>query len=95
MDTEQIIAKVNQVLIEEFELEADMVIPTASLVEDLDLDSLDAVDLIVALEKTFGIRVDPDVLVEVRTVGEMHDYVRTHCGSEKQVEAAKQQSEGV
>jgi len=90
MTTEQIIAKVDEILIEEFELDEDAVVPDASLREDLDLDSLDAVDLIVALEKAFGFRIDEKVVVEMKTVGDIHGYIRDHFGDASQIEAAAQ-----
>jgi len=76
MTIEEIIAKVDDILITEFELDADAVVPTAHLREDLDLDSLDGVDLVVALEKAFGLRIDEKVIAETRTVGDIHAYVR-------------------
>lgn len=88
MTTEEIIAKVDEILVEEFELDEESVVPEASLREDLDLDSLDAVDLIVALEKAFGFRIDEKVVVEMRTVGDIHAYIRDHFGSEAQIAAA-------
>ncbi|HJN76097.1 MAG TPA: acyl carrier protein [Myxococcota bacterium] len=88
MTAEQIIAKVDEILVEEFELDEASVVPGATLREDLDLDSLDAVDLIVALEKAFGFRIDEQVVVEMKTVGDIHGYIRDHFGSDAQVEAA-------
>ena len=86
MTAEQIIAKVDEILVEEFELDEASVVPGATL--RLDLDSLDAVDLIVALEKAFGFRIDEQVVVEMKTVGDIHGYIRDHFGSDAQVEAA-------
>lgn len=94
MTTEQIIEKVDEILIEEFELAPEDVVPEASLREDLDLDSLDAVDLIVALEKAFGFRIDEKVLVEMKTVGDMHDYVRQNFGSAAQIANAAPKLDG-
>ncbi|MBW2258186.1 MAG: acyl carrier protein, partial [Deltaproteobacteria bacterium] len=53
------------------------VVPEARLREDLDLDSLDGVDMVVALEKAFGLRIDEKAVAETRTVGDIHAYVRT------------------
>lgn len=89
MSPEAIISKIDDILIEEFELEAEAVVPDARLREDLDLDSLDGVDLVVALEKAFDFRIDGKVVVEMKTVGDIHDYVRTHFGSSEQVQAAR------
>ncbi len=81
-----IIQKIDEILIEEFELEPESVVPDAQLREDLDLDSLDGVDLVVALEKAFDFRIDGKVVVEMKTVGDIHDYVRRHFGSADSVQ---------
>lgn len=82
MSPETIIRKIDEILIEEFELEPETVVPDAQLREDLDLDSLDGVDLVVALEKAFDFRIDGKVVVEMKTVGDIHDYVRRHFSGE-------------
>jgi len=89
MSPEQIIEKIDAILVEEFELEASAVVPEARLREDLDLDSLDGVDLVVALEKAFNFRIDGKVVAEMKTVGDIHAYVRHHFGSAEQIEAAR------
>lgn len=72
---------VNETLLNEFELEPSLIVPEARMREDLGLDSLDAVDLIVAIEKAFHVCV-PEVLArEMRTVGDLHNYVRTVVNS--------------
>lgn len=70
------ITRVNQILVDEFELDAADVVPEASLREDLQLDSLDGMDLIVALEKEFKVRVDEKELIRLKTVGDVHTYLR-------------------
>jgi acyl carrier protein len=89
MSPEAIISKIDEILIEEFELEPESVVPDARLREDLDLDSLDGVDLVVALEKAFEFRIDGKVVVEMKTVGDIHEYVRRHFGSAADIEAAR------
>ncbi len=85
MKPETIIRKVNEILIDEFELEPESITPEALLREDLDLDSLDGVDLVVALEKAFGFRVDGKVVAEMKTtVGDIHDYIRKNHGALEQ-----------
>jgi acyl carrier protein len=75
MTSEQVIERLNRILLEEFELEPYVVVPEARLREDLDLDSLDAVDLIVAVEREFGVRLDDKLVMEMRTVSDMHGQV--------------------
>lgn len=73
---EQVIAEVDRILTQQFEIEAELVRPDAKLKEDLDLDSLDGADLMIALEKRFGVRLDESVARSFTTVGDIHAYVR-------------------
>lgn len=72
---EIIIAELDRILVEQFELDADAVVPSALLREDLDLDSLDAADMMIAIEKRFGIRLDDTVARQFKTVADIHGYV--------------------
>ncbi len=89
MNAEQIIRKVDDILIEEFELESELVVPEAQLREDLDLDSLDGVDLVVALEKAFGVRVADKAIMEMKTVADIHAYIHENFGKEQDAAASK------
>jgi acyl carrier protein len=76
MNREDVIAKTNEALVEEFELDAGAMKPEALLYEDLGLDSLDAVDMVVLFEQRFGIKIGKDpAIVNIMTLGELHDYV--------------------
>lgn len=55
MDKEVIIEKIDDFLIDEFEVEEEEIEPEANLKETLELDSLDFVDLVVAVESNFGV----------------------------------------
>lgn len=57
MERKEIESKVNQFLIEEMEIEADVIRDDALLKDDLGLDSLDFVDIVVIVEKTFGFKI--------------------------------------
>ena len=72
---QEIIAHVNKTLVEEFEVSEDNIAPDKRLREDLDLDSLDAVDMIVALEQGLKIRVDEEEAKLIRTVGDIYTFV--------------------
>jgi len=56
MDKACIPQKINEILIEEFEVDEEAIHPEASLKESLDLDRLDYVDLVVVIESSFGIK---------------------------------------
>ena len=64
----QILTEIQTVFKELFELDPAQVQPQARLIEDLDLDSLDAIDLAVKLEETSGLHFDEDKLRSLRTV---------------------------
>ncbi|MDI5985963.1 acyl carrier protein [Halomonas sp. M4R5S39] len=62
---------VRKTLVELFDLEADDVKPDARLYEDLDIDSIDAVDLVVELKQFTGRRINPDDFKAVRTIDDV------------------------
>lgn len=68
-------AAIDRILIELFELPAQQVTPDARLREDLDLDSIDGVELTVQIEKAFRIRLDDEAVRGLRTVGGIYLYV--------------------
>lgn len=72
---QEIIAHVNKTLVDEFEVPEDTIAPDKRLREDLELDSLDAVDMIVALEQGLKIRVDEEQAKQIRTVGDIYSFV--------------------
>ncbi|MCF7499890.1 MULTISPECIES: acyl carrier protein [unclassified Pseudoalteromonas] len=56
------------ILVDEFEIDADDISLDANLYQDLDLDSIDAVDLVVKLREITGKKIEPDAFKQVRTV---------------------------
>lgn len=75
MDKALVIEKVNQILIEDFELEPGSIKPEANLRDELGLDSLDGVDLVVALEKSFQIKIDEIEAREIDTVEKIYSQI--------------------
>lgn len=69
---------VNQLVASEFELEPGAIRPDADLYKDLGLDSLDAIDLVVALERKFGFKVEEGAAKLVRTVNQLYEFVAMH-----------------
>jgi len=80
MDKESIIEKINSFLVEEFEVEADKIVPEANLRETLELDSLDYIDLVVIIESNFGFKVKPEDFVSIVTFQNFYEYVYTRVG---------------
>jgi acyl carrier protein len=73
MTREQIAAIVRDSLVELFEIEPSRVLPEARFDDDLEIDSIDAVDLIVQLKPLAGRRLEPEAFKAVRTVGDVVD----------------------
>lgn len=71
MNTQQILDEVRGILVETFEIDADRVTADANLFEDLDLDSIDAVDLAIKLQEMTGRRIQVDRFKSVRTVRDL------------------------
>jgi acyl carrier protein len=63
-------------LIEQFELDPESITPAARLREDLDLDSIDAVDMIIKMQELTGCKISPEEFKQVRTVGDVEQVVR-------------------
>lgn len=68
LNRDQLFTEIQNVLVELFELDADDIQLETRLYQDLDLDSLDAVDLVVHLQKLTGEKIQPDEFKLVRTV---------------------------
>lgn len=67
---------VNELLIEEFELEPEQMKPEALFRDDLELDSLDAVDMVVVLEQEFKFKIKKDEAFKaIRSLGDLHAFV--------------------
>ena len=75
MKREDIEAKIKEILVADFELDADKLIPEAKLFDDLDLDSIDAVDMVVRLQQMTGLKVKAEDFKQIRTLGDVTDVV--------------------
>lgn len=83
MEMNEIIEKVNEVLVDEFEVEIDTIKPDANLRETLDLDSLDYVDLVVAIESISGVKLGEEDFKGIETFQDFYDVLHSKVG-EKQ-----------
>ena len=75
MTNEEVFGKIADVLSGEFEIERAKLTPTARLFEDLDLDSIDAVDLIVRRQQQTGLKVSAEDFKSIRTLGDVTDVI--------------------
>jgi len=71
----EIVSGVHEIMCSDFEIEAERLIPSAELGADLELDSLDAVDLVVAIEKRFGCRINEEEARSLKTLGDIHEAI--------------------
>ena len=77
MAEENIIHMVNEVFMDSFEIPVDKLKPEANLFNDLGLDSLDIVDLVVALQKKFAVTIRDDQRVRsIRTLGDIYNFIQ-------------------
>jgi acyl carrier protein len=74
-DKAEVLATLTRYLVEMFEVPEEAVTPQAKLFEDLDLDSIDAVDLVVRLQDYTGRKIPVAEFKSVRTVGDVVDQV--------------------
>ncbi|MFJ3056668.1 acyl carrier protein [Herbaspirillum sp. NPDC087042] len=77
MNKDDIYAWIVDMLHEMFELDKDKITPQSNLYTDLDIDSIDAVDIVVKLNQSTGKRIQPDVFRTVRTVQDVVDVLAT------------------
>lgn len=75
---DNITEKLDRILLKDFEIKKELIRPEAELVKDLEIDSLDIIDLVVLVERNFGIKVDNDDLSGIRTVNDLYEFVRKH-----------------
>ncbi|HEY5522874.1 MAG TPA: acyl carrier protein [Desulfuromonadaceae bacterium] len=88
MTEQEIIDKTNRVFEESFEIEKERLIPEAHIFTDLGLDSLDIVDLVVALQSSFGVKIRNEEKVrDIRTLQDLYQFIAL-VKSEESVKSA-------
>ena len=75
MTREEIVKIVNGFLVDEFEIEENMLKENASFLKDLGIDSLDIVDIVVAVEKNFGFKMQTEEVKTIKTLADFYDYI--------------------
>jgi len=78
MTKEEIFARLAVVLQESFDIPPERITPAARLYEDLDIDSIDAVDMLVQLRSLTSRRLQPEAFRTVRTLGDVVDALHVH-----------------
>jgi len=78
-ENKELFTKVKQIISEQLGVDEDEVTTTASFVDDLGADSLDQVELVMALEEKFEIEIPDDDAEKLRTVQDAIDYIEKHA----------------
>lgn len=71
LDRDTLLAELNRILIDDFEIDKALLTPEAHLYQDLDLDSIDAVDLVIKLQQLTGQKLKPEEFKAVRTIDDV------------------------
>lgn len=79
MSVENVQERVRNIIVEQLGVEVDQVKPEAQFVNDLGADSLDTVELIMALEEEFDIEIPDDKAEKIKTVGEAISYIQENA----------------
>lgn len=75
MDRIDIEQKVRLFLVDELEIDEAKIAPEARLKEDIGIDSLDFVDIVVIVERIFGVKIKPEEMSSVKTFSQFCDYL--------------------
>lgn len=80
MERSEIEAKVRKFMIEDLEIDEEKITPDAHLMKDMGIDSLDFIDIVVIVEKTFGVKIKSEEMAGVDTFSKFCDYLETKIG---------------
>lgn len=75
MEKSELIKQMNDVLADEFEVEASAITPEAKIMETLQLDSLSLVDMVALVENTFHVKIAGEEVGKILTFQQLYDYI--------------------
>ena len=73
--------RVKEIIMEQLGVSAEQVTPSASFIDDLGADSLDTVELVMALEEEFGVEIPDENAEKIRSVGDAMGYLKEHLAA--------------
>ncbi|MBR1722078.1 MAG: acyl carrier protein [Treponema sp.] len=73
MTKDELYTKLKEILINDFDIEESLITPEASIEEDLELDSIDSVDMIVKVKPLLNDKIEPEAFKSVKTVQDVVD----------------------
>ena len=74
--------RVKEIIAKELEVEVKQLTPEAKFIEDLGADSLDIVELVMALEEEFGLEIPDEDADKLKTVGDAMNYLKSHAAAQ-------------
>ena len=77
---EPVADRVKKIIVDQLGVEEETVTPEASFIDDLGADSLDTVELVMALEEEFGVEIPDEDAEKITRVKEAVDYIEKHSG---------------
>ncbi|MCD8203315.1 MAG: acyl carrier protein [Prevotella sp.] len=82
MTREEIVTQVNNLLADEFEVDAASLLPEANVKDTLNLDSLSLVDLVALVQQTYKVKIPVTELRTIQTFNNLYDYIESHLPKE-------------
>lgn len=77
--SEEIVLKVQEIIVKQLNVDKEKVVPAANFIDDLNADSLDTVELVMALEEEFNIEIPEDAAEKIKTVGDAINYITSQA----------------
>ncbi len=79
MSQDQIFASVRAILVDQLGVDEEAISMEANFIDDLNADSLDIVELVMAMEQEFGITIPDDEAERIKTVGDAVNFIKTNA----------------
>ncbi|MCK9253575.1 MAG: acyl carrier protein [Clostridiales bacterium] len=79
MSTDSIFESVRNILVDQLGVDADAVSMDSNFIDDLNADSLDIVELVMAMEQEFGISIPDEEAERIKTVGDAVDFIKNNA----------------
>jgi len=79
MENKTIQERVNSIVLEQLGVKDEEIRPEADFIDDLGADSLDTVELVMALEEEFGVEISDETAEKIRTIKDVYDYIENNA----------------